>query len=191
MGCFLLGFVCSVATCIAYFALFYPHDFRTHLSGDKLKATLEVVSLLSAGYAVTMIVFSLCLGSFSYLIYRLFGSNQDFDRHFAAVLHLRNLEPVAAIAITLFLLQPDSGHRYSWLYAYKHPPWAVVVFTLFVTTRLYYLILGWKALRRVHAGIRRNRLAFLLGFLPVEVAGALGFILFTLVLSYVMVIGLD
>jgi hypothetical protein len=192
MGCFLLGYVCSVITCLAYFVAFYPHTFRGELAGEKLKTSLEVLSLLAGGYVVAMIVFSLCMGSVSYLVYRGFGSGQDFDRHFSAVLHLRNLEPVAAIAITLFLLQPNNGqYGRPWLHEYKHPTWAAIVLMLFLATRFYYIVLGWKALRAVHAAGGRNGLSFLLGFVPIEIIGALGFTLFTLVVGDIMVARLD
>jgi hypothetical protein len=178
-------------TCVAYFAVFYPRYFRAHLGGDKLKTTLEVVSLLSAGCVVAMMVLTLCVGSFSYLVYRQFGSKQDFDRHFAVVLHLRNLEPVAAIAITLFFLRPGSRHNSLWLGVFRHPAWGALVLALFASMRIYYMVFGWKALRRAHPGVQRGELAFLVGFVPVELAGALVFTLVALVLGIIMVSNLD
>jgi hypothetical protein len=129
----------------------------------------------------------------SYLIYRGFGSTQTFEKHFGALLHLRNLEPVAAITITLFLLQqPDhSPQGRQSILPYKNVAWGVSLLVLFVLTRLYYLRLGWVALRGIHAGIRRLWLPFLIGFVPVEIAGAIVFTVFTLILGDMATTGFD
>ena len=185
IGCFLIGYICSILTCIGYFATFFPHNLNEHLSGERLKTTLEAVSMLSGGYVIAMIVLALCLGSMSYLVYRGFGSGQNFEQHFGALLHLRNLEPIAAIAITLFLLQqPDYSYEArQGLLPFKSPTWAVCLLVVFVLTRLYYLRLGWIALCGVHVGVRRRWIPFLIGFVPVEIVGAIVFTLFTLILG--------
>jgi hypothetical protein len=84
-------------------------------------------------------------------------------------------------------LEPQRGdHQVRWI-PFEHPAWAASLLLLFVATRLYYLVLGWQALGGVHGKIRKRRQAFLIGFVPMELAGAIGFSFFTLVLGYMMV----
>jgi hypothetical protein len=168
-GCFLLTYLVSILTCIGYFVLFYPNAIRKHLVAEKTKAAIEAISLASAGYLVAMLMAILCMAAVSFLIYARFGSTVTFDKHFAALLHLHNLEPVAGFFFTLLILV---GVNFQGGIQLVHNDrlglFSALLFGfLFLLLRVYYVVLGSRALSSLHQlSPQKNRKAFLIGFLP-------------------------
>jgi hypothetical protein len=161
-GCLFLGYFSAILSSVAYFAVYYPRNLRTHLAGDKLKSSLEVLTIVAGVYIVAFLLALLVTASVSYLIFRRFGATRPFEDHFAAEIHVFSLEPVAAVALTIYILCLTD----------HHPLLSGITFAIFVATRFYYLWLAFVALKAVHRfSSRTMRAAFLLGYIPPAFGG--------------------
>jgi hypothetical protein len=167
------GYFAAMFGAAAYFAWYYPKNFRAHLDADDLKNVVEAVTLTSGLYVGIVIVVLLFTSAISYVVYHKFGSARKFSDHFATELHFFNLEPLAAIALTIATINFSNGH---WIVA-------VASLAIFLVSRLYYLFLAYTAFRSLHnLPADKLKLAFWAGYFPVAIIGvAIQFVIFGLV----------
>jgi hypothetical protein len=157
VGCLFAGYVFATISSVFYFTHFYFKNVAAHIVPEKLKGTIEGLSLIAGVYILAVLVALLLTSSVSYLVYRWFGSQRSFNVHFAAEMHLLNLEPVAAVALVVFFENMKNNHHLI----------GNVSFVVFSVTRCYYVLLAYIALREVHRlSSPRRQLAFALGYIP-------------------------
>ncbi len=181
-GCLFLGYVSAMIASIVYFALWYPENLRLHMAGEKLKPTAEVLTVVAGIYILAFLTALLVTAAISYLIYRRFGTGRLFEDHFAGELHLFNLEPIAALALTIFFVNLDNRHK---LLAWS-------AFAVFVATRLYYLYLAYIALSCIHNLSRASeRRAYFLGYIPPALMGLVVQVVIVWLLAFVATIDFD
>jgi hypothetical protein len=162
-GCLFAGYLSAIISAVAYFGVWYPNNLREHLeAAEKLKTTIEVLTVIAAVYVMAYLVSLLVTASASYLVFRAFGTKRPFELHFAAELHFFNLEPLAAIALTVLIINRQNNH----------PLLSGIMFAAYAVTRFYYLVLAYLALDAVH-GLRRSvrSRAFWLGYVPPALTG--------------------
>jgi hypothetical protein len=164
IGCIFAGYFSATVSAVAYFAIWYPGNLRAHLTSDKFKETIEILTAIAGVYVTAYLVTLLVTASISYLVFRAFGTGRPFEDHFAAELHLFSLEPVAAVSLTVLIINRNN-HRLLL---------SGIMFAIFVATRLYYLVLAYVALRSVHRlSSKFGTLAFCLGYVPPAAIGLL------------------
>jgi hypothetical protein len=167
------GYFAAMFGSAAYFAWYYPKNFRGHLAADDLKKVAEAVTITSGLYVGVVIVVLLFTSAISYLVYRKVGSPRNFRDHFATELHFLNMEPLAAIALTIATINFSNNH---WIVA-------VASLAIFLGSRVYYLFLAYTAFGCLHnLSSDKMKLAFWAGYFPIAIVGvAIQFLIFSLI----------
>ncbi len=134
---------------------------------------VEAVTVTSGLYVGIVIAVLLFTSAISYVVYHKCGSARKFSDHFTTELHFFNMEPLAAIVLTIATINFSTNH------------WTVAVtsLTIFLVSRVYYLFLAYTAFRSLHnLPPDKSKLAFWAGYFPVAMLGvAIQFVIFSLV----------
>jgi hypothetical protein len=156
-GCLLSGYLLGVIGSELYFGVFFPKNMKYSLSPTLLKGSIEIITVFAGLYVAAILMGVFIISTFSYWVYRRFGSKRTLSDHFACELNLFNLEPIAVGALTVCII----------CYIDYHYTLGRVLLSLFLCTRLYYIVLSFIAFRCLHSlSLVQERWAFGLGVLP-------------------------
>jgi hypothetical protein len=172
IGCLLIGYFAAMFGAAVYFWRYYPKNLQAHLDPKEFKGMAAAVSITSGVYVGVVIVVLLFTSAISYSVYKKCGSLRKFSDHFATELGFLNMEPIAAVALTIATIN----------FA-LHPFLGTLCVSIFFFTRVYYFFLAYKAFTNLHKlPPTKNRMAFFLGYFPVAlISGAIQFLIFSFV----------
>gem|GEM_PF-3622341 len=122
------------------------------------------ITALFATYALLSLLAILTAAAISYAVYRSFGSHSSFNDHISPYLELTFLDFIAVFAVTFLILSAPKDYLKGVDYFKIVIP---IMWLVLFGIRFYYLIVGYWAMRSIHAlTVRRATLAFVIGFMP-------------------------
>lgn len=153
----LLGYLLILLISLTHFAVYY-HDILANNVRENLAGLLTSSSIMFGGYALASLLSIVVAAVIAFIVYYFLGTKASFKIHAGVFLELTFLEPVSAPLFAALFYFVDSNNLTI----------VIVLSVCWILTRIWYCIVGARAMIEVHNSINstKRNTGYIFGFLP-------------------------